>query len=211
MFLTQEEPSSRLANYWQTFCIVSQSSGVAGCRGQQSIIRAISVIYRRLGGGREGESIIGYQIHNLKVVGAEGGAGAGGHPAAARQSLGDPGHGGGCGWVASRVPGAVSGGRRRRQQNPLASAARRGRLSGCKLKHFPGEATGHVCSRHAQFPCRYRPLPAGAARPCADAARSRALPWRGAWHRSLDQARRLHRLRVRRQQGAPARVPLRRG
>ena len=66
------------------------------------------------------------------------------------------------------------------------------------LKHFPGEATGHACSRHAQFPCRHRPLPAGAARPYADAARSRAEPWRGAWHRSLDQARRLHRPRVQR-------------
>ena len=44
--LTPGEPSSKLANYWQTFCIVLQSSGVAGCRGQQSIIQAISVIYR---------------------------------------------------------------------------------------------------------------------------------------------------------------------
>ena len=71
-------------------------------------------------------------------------------------------------------------------------------------------AVQKVLARHVR-PCRHRPLPAGPARPRADADLSRPEPGRGARHRSVDQAGRLHRDRVRRQQGAPARVPLRRG
>ena len=56
---------------------------------------------------------------------------------------------------------------------------------------FEGNDLGEARARHV-FPCRHRPLPAGPARPRADADRSRAEPRRGARHRSPDQAGRLH-------------------
>ena len=59
---------------------------------------------------------------------AEGGAGAGGHPAAARQSLGDPGHGGGAAGLLLAFPaqfrGTASSGNTGYRQRATATAGK---------------------------------------------------------------------------------------
>ena len=65
--------------------------------------------------------------------------------------------------------------------------------------------------RHARTARRNRPVSEDTARPCTDPARRGSESRNGAWHRAVDQARRLHGTRPWREQGAPARVLPRRG